>query len=122
MTDYFSSVSQEYSPLDMANLPPNVQSHLTTRPSDEIIPELSVYDVYCRIVKAKKPNSSIPGDLSKKVVQHCPAQLAVPSSAIFNSITSSAVYPEQWKIEHQLPVPNVYPPLSEDDLHNIAKT
>ena len=122
MAEYFSSVSQEYSPLDIANLPPNVQSHLTARPSDEIIPELSVYDVYCRIVKAKKPNSSVPGDLPKKVVQHCPAQLAVPSSAIFNSITSSAVYPEQWKIEHQLPVPKVYPPLSEDDLRNIAKT
>ena len=122
MADYFSSVSQEYSPLDITSLPPNVQSHLATRPIDEIIPKLSVYDAYCKITRAKKPNSSVPGDLPKKIVQQFASQLSVPSAVVFNSITSTAVFPEQWKIEHQLPVPKVYPPASEDDLRNISKT
>ena len=37
-------------------------------------------------------------------------------------ITTSSLYPEQWKTEFQIPIPKVYPPESEDDLRNIAKT
>jgi hypothetical protein len=122
IADYFSSVSQEYFPFDITRLPPNVQSHLATRPADEIIPSLSVYDVYTKIIRAKKPNSTVPGDLPKKIVKQFPAQLAIPTSVIFNTITTTAVYPDQWKTEHQIPVPKIYPPESEDDLRNIAKT
>jgi hypothetical protein len=122
MADYFSNVSQEYLPLDITVLPPNVQSYLSSSPVGETIPHLSVHDVSRKLIKAKKPNSSVPGDLPKKVIQQFAAQLAVPVSVIYNNITSSSVYPQQWKTEHQLPVPKVYPPLSEDDLRNIAKT
>ena len=122
MADYFSHVSQEYSPLDITSLPPNVQTYLAANPPDDVIPQLSVYDVYCKITSSKKPNSSVPGDLPKKVVQKYPALLAVPCTVIFNTITHSSVYPEQWKTEHQIPVPKCYPPESEDDLRNIAKT
>ena len=87
-----------------------------------MIPSLSVQDVCKRIRKAKKPNSSVPGDLPKKVVQSFPSELSVPISIIFNRIINTSVYPEQWKVEHQIPVPKTYPPESEDDLRNISKT
>ena len=45
-----------------------------------------------------------------------------PSVAIFNKITDSAQYPSQWKAEHQIGLPKIYPPESEDDLRNLAKT
>ena len=41
---------------------------------------------------------------------------------IFNKILMSATYPEKWKIEHQVPIPKIFPPDSVDDLRNIAKT
>ena len=90
--------------------------------SNEVIPVLSVYDVYTKICRAKKLNSTVPGDLPKKIVQYFPADLSPPATIIFNNITSSSTYPDQWKTEYQIPVPKVYPPETEDDLRNIAKT
>ena len=43
-------------------------------------------------------------------------------SIIFNRITTTAEFPSQWKIENQIAIPKSYPPESEDDLRNIAKT
>ena len=75
-----------------------------------------------RIVKAKKPNGIVPGDLPKKLVQRCSSVLAEPVKHIFNKITSSAIFPSQWKIEHQNAIPKIYPPGDENDLRNLAKT
>ena len=122
LADYFSSISQQYSPLEVSTLPPCIQSHLSTPLQDQLIPRLTVYDVYRKILRAKKPNSSVPGDLPKKLVQHFAPQIAAPAAVIFNTITTTAVYPDQWKVEHHLPVPKCYPPQSEDDLRNISKT
>ena len=122
LADYFSSISQQYSPLEISTLPPCIQSHLSTPSRDQLIPRLTVYDVYCKILRAKKPNSAVPGDLPKKLVQHFAPQIAAPAAEIFNTITSTAVYPDQWKVEYQIPVPKCYPPQSEDDLRNISKT
>ena len=122
LADYFSSISQQYSPLKISTLPPCIQSYLSTPSHEQIIPRLTVYDVYCKILRAKKPNSSVPGDLPKKIIQHFAPQIAVPAVMIFNTITNTAVYPDQWKVEYQLPVPKCYPPQSEDDLRNISKT
>ena len=85
-------------------------------------PRLSTNEVYKRIVKAKKPSSVVPGDLPKKLVQNFASSLADPVSIIFNKISKSAAYPSQWKVEQQIPLPKVYPPSSEDELRNIAKT
>ena len=57
-----------------------------------------------------------------EVVQKCAAPLAIPVTAVFNKITHSAHFPRQWKIEHQLAIPKVTPPVTEDDLRNLAKT
>ena len=103
IADYFSAVSQEYSPLNIANLPQIVQSFITMKPTNETPPVLSVYQVYKKIIRSKKPNSSVPRDLPKKIIQHFPSELAVPTTVIFNAITTTAVYPEQWKTEHQIP-------------------
>ena len=115
LADYF-----EYQPLDVTKLPPNIQTYLAT--NAEPAPILSIAAVYQKLVKSKKPNSSVPGDLPKKVVQQYAAHLAVPVSIIYNSITTTSVYPQQWKHEHQIPVPKVYPPQSEDDIRNVSKT
>ena len=86
------------------------------------IPTLTVPTVRKHIIKAKKPTGIVPGDLPKRVVQICVDELAVPATMIFNKILMSAIYPEKWKIEHQVPIPKIFPPESVDDLRNIAKT
>ena len=121
IAEYFSRVSQEYPPLNVENLPPNVKKHLGN-PDGCSAPLLSHYDVYTKLSKAKKPNSVVPGDLPKKLMQRFPGELAIPVSIIFNKISQSQVYPSQWKVEHQIPIPKVTQPSSEDEIRNIAKT
>ena len=121
IAQHFSRISQEYSPLDVSSLPPNVQSCLAEN-TQNLVPKLSYSEVLDRIVKAKKPNGLVPGDLPKKLVQNCSSALAVPSAIIFNQITKFAVYPAQWKIEHQIALGKVPSPETEDELRNIAKT
>ena len=121
IANHFSSISQEFSPLSVSNLPPNVQQSLTDQDQD-LVPILTTYDVYKRIIFAKKPNSLVPGDLPTKLVKTFADVLAGPVTNIFNHISLTAVYPKQWKVEHQIPIPKVTPPSSEDDLRNISKT
>ena len=118
---HFSNISQEYSPLDESRLPPNVRAWLMSN-DHSLIPSLSVRAVEKKIIRAKKPNSSVPGDLPKKLVQRCVSSIAYPASIIFNTITRTAVYPSSWKVEHQVALPKVSVPEVLDDLRNIAKT
>ena len=74
------------------------------------------------MIRAKKPNSLVPGDLPTKLVKTFADILAGPVTDIFNHISLTSVYPKQWKVEHQIPIPKVTPPASEDDLRNISKT
>ena len=61
IAEHFSKISQEYSPLDVAKLPSNVQIYLKSNDSN-LAPRLSAVDVRCRIIKAKKPKGIIPGE------------------------------------------------------------
>ena len=121
IAEHFSRISQEFSPLDIRNLPPNIQSYLQNN-NQTLAPILATHEVHARIIKAKKPNGLLPGDLPRKLVQSCAKTLAVPLTIIFNQITQTAVYPPQWKVEHQIPLAKSYPQESENQLRNIAKT
>ena len=121
LADHFSRISQEYQPLSISSLPPNIQNHLAA-PDSHNAPTLSISAVFKRILEAKKPNGIVPGDLPKQLIKQCALELAKPAHLIFNSISKSSIYPSKWKTEHQVPIPKVNPPASEDDLRNIAKT
>ena len=121
IANYFSSVSQEYPALNIQNLPQNIQQYLGN-PDLNRAPELTHHDVYSKLVKSKKTNSVVPGDLPRKLAQRFPCELTIPVTTIFNKVSQSTVYPVQWKVERQIPIPKVKPPTSEDDLRNLAKT
>ena len=73
-------------------------------------------------MSSKKPNSIIPWDLPVKLVREFTPELAKPVTSIYNRITQTGEYPRQWVVEYQVCIPKVSPPLSEDDLRNIAST
>ena len=120
LADHFSHISQEFQPLDVASLPPSLRDELKNSPLQG--PVLQEYEVYERIKTAKIPDSSVPGDLPKKVVISFAPELASPITKIFNAITSQGEYPRQWVIEQQTAIPKVYPPECEDQLRNISGT
>ena len=121
IAEHFCSISQEYTPLNTANLAPNIQQFLSNQDQD-LVPLLSTHRVLKRIKKARKPHSIVPGDLPPRLVKSFADILAGPVTLIYNQISITAEYPEQWKVEHQIPIPKVTPPTSEDELRNIYKT
>ena len=113
IANFFSAISQEFDPLDIRKLPPNIQQCLHSAKHDPQIPVLETHEVFRKIMKAKKPNSVIHGDIPKKVVQLFAPELAGPATIIFNKITTSFEYPRQWVKESQVVIPKVIPPNSE---------
>ena len=121
IADHFSAISQEYEPISIEKFLPKMRDKLTN-PDMSVVPRLSESEVYRKILKSKKNNSYVPGDLPKRVVQEFSCELATPITILYNSILKTLVYPRQWVQEHQIPIPKVYPPTSEDELRNISKT
>ena len=122
LADYFSAISQEYDPISIQNFPPNLQLQLSAGESDRTKPVLEDWQVYDKLRGAKKPNSTVPGDLPVKIIKELSPEIAKPVARIYNKITQSGVYPRQWVVEYQTAIPKINPPLTEDDTRNLAAT
>ena len=122
LAEYFSSISQEFEPINLDNFPPWIKEKLIEGKLDPTKPVLEDWQVYLKLKKSKKPNSQVPGDLPVKLVKEFTPELSKPVSVIYNKITQSGVFPRQWVVEYQIAIPKVYPPMSEDDTRNIAGT
>ena len=121
LADHFACISMNYEPINMSKFSPNVRAALSSSNFSEV-PVLDEYEVFKKVSKAKKPNSSVPGDIPKKILKEFTHELALPLSIILNAILKTFQYPRQWVREYQIPIPKVSQPSSEDDLRNIAKT
>ena len=105
IADHFANISQNYEPIQVSNFPPKMRDELSK--SNLVVPQLEEYEVFKKICKSKKPNSSVPGDLPKRIVQEFSCELSTPVTIIYNSILRSLEYPRQWVVEHQIPLPKV---------------
>ena len=91
LAEYFNSISNEYSPLDMAQIEPT-----WSKP----IKKIEIEDVVKKFKKAKLKTSSVPGDLPPDLYKLYPDKLAVPARVIFNRILDTNEWPRQWTVEH----------------------
>ena len=121
IADHFGAISMDYDPININNFPPSM-SEAMSQPDVSVIPKLEEYEVYKKICKSKKPNSTVPGDIPKKIVKEFSCELSLPLTIIYRNILTTFEYPRQWVVEYQIPLPKVNPPSSEDELRNIAKT
>ena len=119
IADYFASISQEYHPLDVDKLPERVKLRLRTKSTPPTITEMECYQ---SIVRAKKPQSGVPGDLPSSVIKEFSVELAEPLQGVLNNIVQTAKWPDMWKMEHVTPVGKIPQPETEDDLRPIALT
>ena len=122
LAEYFSKISQEFDPINPALLPPWIRQKLDEGKDDISKPILQEWQVYKKLSSSKKPNFLVPGDLPVKVVREFTPELAKPATLIFNKITQSGTYPRQWVVEHQIAIPKIASPQTEDDLRNLAGT
>ena len=65
IAQHFASISQEFRPLVISNLPIRVQEKLRSPDSPPSLPD---HEIYQQINAAKKPKSGVPNDLPRKIV------------------------------------------------------
>ena len=119
---HFAAISQEFQPLKTEQLPQRVKDKILATESENKQPPISEYDVYCKIRAAKKPNTGIPNDLPKAIIQEFSPELSTPVHRIIENIFKSGEWPSHWKLEHITPIPKVTLPETEDDLRPISLT
>ena len=83
IAQHFSNISQEYPPLDINTLPQDVKDKLMTQHNPDEVPLITPVEVYEKIKRSKKPNSQVPGDLPKTIIQEFSPELAGPVASIF---------------------------------------
>ena len=116
---FFSSISQEYSPLDPLSLPDRVKNKLANAPcAHPALPDHAVYE----ILKKGKKTCSVPGDLPVRIVEEFLPELTAPIAAIYREAIATHSWPESFKKEYHLPISKVPTPQSEDDLRNLGLT
>ena len=79
LAEFFNSISNEYEPLKIEEVP-------TTHNRE--LPVLSVEDVAQRMKKSKKPTSTVPGDIPSTLYNLYPEEIAKPVTHIFKLITT----------------------------------
>ena len=121
IAQYFADISQEYPPLDPESLPQRVKDRLNEADPSEL-PQLSEQEVCDQIRQSKKPKSSVPGDLPKKIREKYFAELAKPMTRIYQNIVATKEWPAMWRTEFGIPLQKQPNPESEDQLRIISLT
>ena len=109
--DYFTRITDTFVPLasqDLVNRSPRAP--------------ISVQEAARRLKLAKKPNSSVEGDLLPRVVKAHHQLLAPAVTIIFNSVFRSGRWPSAWKTETTVVIPKVPNPANLGDCRNISCT
>ena len=122
IAQHFANISQEFPPLDYNLLPAEVQAKLDKPAGVWQLPDIPDHDVYQKIRKSKKPRSSVPGDLPRRIIQEFGPELATPAGKIFRNIVKTGHWPKPWRIEYGTPLKKETNPITEDQLRIISLT
>ena len=114
VSQHFASVSNEYQPINLEELP----SYLPA----QFPPQVEEYEVYQKIKKLKNTKGTLPIDLPNKLRNEVMVELAAPMTNIINACLVESVYPDLWKREWVSPVPKVKEPDLVTDVRKIAGT
>ena len=119
---YFSELSCQHPPLCVDTLPEIVQQKLSSEIYPGDLPRITAHQVW-QIQKGKKKTlSAVPGELPPRLRNEFSVELCEPAAMIFNNITISAEWCEEWKLEYGTPLKKVENPANEESLRIISIT
>ena len=113
LADHFNGISLEFDGLDPAAVPVTYSTPVQL---------LTPFDVANRLRKFKKPKSMVKHDIFPALVSPAANFLAGPLAHIYNTISTTAVWPLLWKQEFVTPIPKKPLPSGLNDLRNISCT
>ena len=107
---FFNAISSEFQPIG----PPSTEAPSMIPPTTN--------EIRLRILKMKKPKTSVRGDIDCRLLAQNAALLATPLKIIFNQIYESKSWPSLWKQETVSLLPKNKSPSSLAQLRNISCT
>ena len=116
---FFSSISQEFKPLDIDTLPERVWRKLNCECCPH--PEVHDHEIYKDMLQAKKTDS-VPGDIPKDILKEFLPEFTKPISDIIRAALHQHEWPDSFKDEYHLPIKKVPIPITEDDLRGLGLT
>ena len=115
---FFSSISQEFKPLDLESLPTRVSDILNEPCCPH--PDIIEHEIYHDMLKAKKTDS-VPGDIPKNILTEFLPEFTGPISTIIRTAINLHEWPDSFKKEYHLPIKKTPFPMSEDDLRGKVR-
>ena len=117
--EFFNSISQEYSPLNIETLPAHVRLKIAEDPCcHRSLPDHIVYEG----LKKGKKTCSVPGDIPNKLLEEFLPELTSPVAAIYREAVATHTWPKSFKKEYHIPINKIPISESEDDLRNLGLT
>ena len=113
LAEHFTNITNETPALKGTDIP-------TSKVPNVLIPQVLTENIAKRLKNYKIPNSTVPGDIPKSLVQKSYLSLAVPLTYIYNTCLARTAWPKIWKNETVVPIPKVQTPLSFNDLRPIS--
>ena len=120
MVVYFSGLSCQHPALDTDLLPDRVKAKLLTPADPADIPIITPYDVWQIQQGRHKTQSCVPGDLPPRLRYEFQVELCEPAALIFNNISQTGQWVEDWHKEFGTPLKKVPVPANEKALRIIA--
>ena len=121
IANHFSSISNKYKPFEWNDLSDEINKKIEDIKSEDI-PQVTDFDVYKKILTAKKPKSSVPGDIPKRIIKEFSVEISNPLAIIFNKALTEGEYPQDWKTEYGTAIPKVPNPETLDDTRLLSLT
>ena len=100
---FFLSIASDLSPLNRKSLPAFLPSQFES-------PEISCWEVYCRLRKLQLHKASVKDDLPIRIIREFACELSLPVTRILNISFRQGVVPSQWKFGQVTPIPKSQPP------------
>ena len=122
IADYFSAISQQYSPLHVHNLPKSARDILEAPVNTCDIPVIEPYQVWEMMKAGRKTKSSVPGELPARLRHEFGPELAQPAAIIFNNIARSGQWVEHWRHGAAIPLKKCDNPKDEAQTRIIEIT
>lgn len=117
LAEHFNAISSKFDGLDRTGI---------SWGNDNVpLPRLTQDQIATRLKILKKPRGVVRGDIFPTLVTKHSGALASPLTHIFNTISETGQWPNQWKTEYvtpipKVPIPKVPIPQSPNDLRNIS--
>ena len=116
INDFVSSITASVKPLEVGVLS-DLRSKLN------IVPVVSEFDVYVKLIKLNVRKSSISDAINNRLLRKLADVIAGPICALINSSIRQGTVPEQWKFSRITPIPKCVPAVNvESDIRPIAVT